>query len=305
VSSVALVLSKIPQNAELFMGQLLDRIHAMRSIWRAASVTGHLLLVVAALVAVLTATSHAAFPPLRVAMVALVAVLSAVTLFGRFPLGLGPVAGSVTARIVRMVGTALAGIGATGVVLGFAQGGSPSGRANSGVPQLTVVLAVYLAAFLAITTRDSGLPPRAMLMNVGLGLLAAALFAAAVPVLPPGLVFGLALLLIAAAAAGAAGLTRPAESRGHGALLATVTACQALFFAAAVLYQYGPDAWMPYAGPGPLTPQGQLEQNRAEAIDPYVGPLLLGAVAATILIAIVVTARLRARTEASTAVPVA
>lgn len=37
---------------------------------------------------------------------------------------------------------------------------------------------------------------------------------------------------------------------------------------------------MPYAGPGPLTPQGQLEQNRAEAIDPYVGLLFLGAVAA-------------------------
>lgn len=65
------------------------------------------------------ATAHAAYAPLRLALAALVAVLSAVTLFGRLPLGLGPVAGSVTARIVRMVGTTLAVVGAAGVVLGF------------------------------------------------------------------------------------------------------------------------------------------------------------------------------------------
>jgi len=277
----------------------------MRAVWRVVSVTGHLMLVVAAVVAVLAATSHVAYPPLRVALVTLVAVLSAVTLFGRFPLGLGPVAGSVTAWIVRMVGTMLAGIGAAGVVLGFAQGGSPAERASGGVPVYIVVLAVYLGAFLAVTRRDSGLPPRAMLIGVGLGLLAAALFAAAVPVLPPGLT-RLAFLLIAAAAAGAAWLTRPVESRFLGALLATVTACQALFFAAAVLYRYGPDGWMPYAGPGPLTPQAQVEQNRAEAIDPYVGLLLLGAVAATVLVGMALTARWRARTEAvSTPLPAA
>jgi hypothetical protein len=51
--------------------------------------------------------------------------------------------------------------------------------------------------------------------------------------------------------------------------------------------------------PWPLTPQGQLEQNRAEVIDRYVGPLLLGAVAATVLIGMAFAARLRARTEAT------
>jgi hypothetical protein len=277
----------------------------MRSFWRVAGLTGHLLLVVAAVVAVLVATSHSAYPPLRATLVALVVVLSAVSLFSRFPLGLGPVAGSVAAWIVRMVGTILAGIGAVGAVLGLAQGGSPSERASTGVPLYMVVLALYLGAFLAVTRRDSELPPRAMLMGTGLGLLAAALFAVAVPLLPPGLI-GLAFLLIAAAAVCAGWLTRPAEIGALAALLAIVTACQALFFAAAVLYQYGPDAWMPYAGPGPLTPQGQLEQNRAEAIDPYVGPLLLGAVAATVLIGVALAARLRAQTEAaSITVPLA
>jgi len=78
-----------------------------------------------------------------------------------------------------------------------------------------------------------------------------------------------------------------------------------VFFAAAVLYRYGPDAWMPFAGPGPLTPQAQLEQNRIEAIDPYVGVLLLGAIAAGVLVGIALTAKLRTRTGAApAAVPV-
>ncbi len=135
--------------------------------------------------------------------------------------------------------------------LGLAQGRSLSERASTGVPLYTVLLALYLAAFLAVTRHDVALPPRATLTSVGLGLLAAVLFAAAVPVLPPGLT-SLAFLLIGAAVVGAARLAGPAESRFLAGLLTTVTACQALFYAAAVLYQYGPDAWMPYAGPGPL-----------------------------------------------------
>jgi hypothetical protein len=276
----------------------------MATVRRVVSVAGHLLLVVAAVVAVGVATSHLAYPSLRHALVAMVVVLSAVSLSGRFPLGLGPVGKSVAARLVRMVGTVLAGVGAVGVALGLAQGGFPSDRASDGVRIYTVVLAVNLAAFLTVTGRGSGLLPRAMLSSVGLGLLAAALFAASVPVLPPGPI-GLAILLIAAAAIGAGRLARHAESRVLAGLFAAVTACQAVFFAAAVLYRYGPDAWMPFAGPGPLTPQAQLEQNRVEAIDPYVGLLLLGAIAAGVLVGIALTAKLRTRTGAApAAVPV-
>jgi hypothetical protein len=183
----------------------------MRSVRPVVSVAVHLLLVIAALGVVLVTTSDPAYPPLRVALVASVAVLAAVSLFGRFSLGLGPVGGSVAPRVVRMAGTGLAGAGAAGVVLGLAQGDSLSERAHSGVPVYTVVLALYLGAFLAVTRRDSGLPPRALVTGVGLGLLAAALFTAAVPVLPPGLI-RLAFLLIAAAAAGAGFLTRPAAA---------------------------------------------------------------------------------------------
>jgi hypothetical protein len=273
----------------------------MRSVWRAAGIGAHLLLIAAALVAVVVGTSHSAYLPLRVALIVLVAVLAAVTVFGRLPLGLGPAAGSVAAGVVRLVGIVLAGVSAVEVVLGLGQGSSSYQRAFSGVPLATVMLVVYLGAFLAVSRRDSEITPRAMLTAVGLGLLAAALYAGSVPVLPPGLVWWLAFLLIVAAAAGTARLNRPVEMALAAALLAIVTAGQALFLAANVLYQYGPDAWMPYAGPGPLTPQGQLEQNRAEAVDPYAALLFLGAVAAAVLVVRAVTAWVRTRGDAPVA----
>ena len=271
-------------------------VRRMRAVWRVAGIGIHLLLIAAALVAVVVWTSQLASPPaLRVAAVVLVAVLSMVTVFGRLQLGFGPAAGSAAAWIVRLVAVVLAGVGVAEMILGFVAGGSPSEQHSNGFPLAAVVLAVYLTAFLAVTRRDGGLPPRALLTGVGLGLLAAALFAGAVPLLWPELVFWLGLLLIAAAALGSGRLIRPAEVGVQAALLATLTACQALFFVAAVLYYYGPDAWMPYAGPGPLTLQGQLEQNRAEAIDPYAGLLLLDAVAATGLTVQAVNAYRRSR----------
>jgi hypothetical protein len=273
-------------------------VQRMRAVWRVTSFAVHLLLIAAALATAVLVTVHVDYRPLRVALVVMVAVLCAVTVLGRFSLGLGPMAGSVTAGIVRMIGIVLAGIGAAEVMLDLIQGGSPSQRAFSGVPLATIVLAVYLAAFLSVTRCEGGPSPQAMLTGVSLGLLAAALFAGAVPVLPPGLIRLLGLILIVAATVQAGQLYRPAEIGVTAALLALVTACQAVFFAAVVLYHYGPDAWMPYAGPGPLTVQGQLEQNRAESIDPYVGLLLLGAVAATILTIQAVTAWLRARNSA-------
>jgi hypothetical protein len=258
------------------------------------AVGAHLLLAVAAAAAVCIASAHFAYGPLRVALIALVVVLSAVMVAGRFPLALGPVAESATARIVRLIGTALAGIGAAGVVLGLAQGASLSERARSGVPIYTVVLAVYFAAFLAVTRRDGGLPPRAMSTSVGLGLLAAAVFAAAVPLLRSGIIW-LAYLLIAAAATAAGQLARPRRAALPSAVFTAAVAAQAVFFVAAALYRYGPAAWVPYAGPGPLTAQEQVAQNRAEAIDPYVGPLLLGAIAAALATGMALGARRRAR----------
>jgi hypothetical protein len=190
----------------------------------------------------------------------------------------------------------LAGVGAFGVVHGFGLGGPPSERASTGVPVYTVLLSLYFAAVLAATRRGSAVQPRVLLRSAGLGLVAAALWAAAVPVLPPGIVW-LGFLLVIAAGFGAALLARPIETGFVAGLVAVVIGAQVLVLAAAVMLHYGPDAWMAYAGPGPLTPQGQLEQNRAEAFDPYVGLAFLGALGAAALIGAAVTARLRERAE--------
>jgi hypothetical protein len=275
----------------------------MRAVWRVAGVAVHLLLIAAAMAAVVMGTSQVTYLPLRVALIVQVAVLALVTVYGRLPLALGPMAGSAAAGIVRIVGVLLAGAGVVEVVPDLARGDSPAERAFHGVPMSTVVLGIYLAAFLAVTRREGGLPPRALLTAVGFGLLPAALFAGAVPVLPPELVWWLGFLLIAAATVGTGWLIRPTETGVPAAVLALVTACQALFFAAVVLLHDGPDAWMPYAGPGPLTAQGQLDQNRAEAIDPYAGLFFLGLVAAVFLTVPAVTAWLRARKVATVMVP--
>ena len=54
--------------------------------------------------------------------------------------------------------------------------------------------------------------------------------------------------------------------------------------------------------PRPLTPQGQLDQNRAEAIDPYIFLLFLGLIAATVLVGMAMSAWWRrTRSEAAPA----
>jgi hypothetical protein len=274
----------------------------MKSLWRVADVAIHLLLFAAAVIAMLWITTRVGDLTTRVALLSLVGLLFAVTLFGWVPSGLGPVADAVAARIARLGGVVLAGSGAAIVADGLLHpAGSLFVRSARGVPSYAVGFAVYLAAFLLATRRNSGLPPRAVLISVGFGLVAAALFAAAVPTLPPVALL-LAYLLLAAAAGGAAWLTRPDESRIPVALLAIVTTSQAVFLVAAVLYHYGPDAWMPDAGRGPLTPQGQLDQNRAEAIDPYIFLLFLGLIAATVLVGMAISAWWRrTRSEAAPA----
>jgi hypothetical protein len=265
----------------------------MRTVRKVADVTAHLLLVAAALVAVVAVMSRPAYPPVRVADMVLILVLVTVWVLGRLPRALGPVAASLPAALVRLVAAALAAITAGEVLLGLMQGQPEPGRTVGAAAPATVVLAVCLAGYLAASRRGGELSSRAFSTSVGLGLLAAALFAGAVPVLPPELVWFTAFVLIVAAAVGSGRLIRPAETGVQAALLATVTACQAVFAAAVVLYHYGPDAWMPYAGPGPLTARAQIEQNRAEAIDPYVGLMFLGAVAAAFLTWRVVSGRLR------------
>jgi hypothetical protein len=271
----------------------------MRPLARVAGPAVHLLLIAAALVAVAT-TPVIASGPERRALIVMVAVLAVVSLLGLIPWALGPVAEPVAARAVRMLGTGLAAAGVVGVAHGLGLGGSVDERAHHGIPIYTVTFALYLAAFLAATRRGTELAPLTLLGSAVVGLVAAALWAFAVTVLPPGIML-VGMLLIAGAGGLAAVLARPVAGRFLAGLLAVVTGTQALVFTAAVMLHVGPDAWMPYAGPGPLTPEAQLEQNRAEAVDPYTGLLLLGALFGGLLVVSVLAARRRVRIEPAAA----
>ena len=70
-----------------------------------------------------------------------------------------------------------------------------------------------------------------------------------------------------------------------------------MFIVADIMFHLGPDSWLPDAGPGPLTPQARLEQNRVEAIDPYVSVMLVGALVAITLIVVALRRRAPAPTE--------
>ena len=261
---------------------------------RIVGVAGLVVLAVALAAAVVVGTAGTESPALRRALVVFSAVLLAVSVLARLPQVFGPLDRSWPAAAVRLLGTGLA------AALGFALGldGNPAERASTGVPIMTVVCAIYVVALYAATGRGSMLSPRLLLQAVGLAWTAVTLWAIVVVLAPPAASpMGDLLIVIASLAAGRLAMGR-GPLGGHqvaAGLLTAVMAALLMVPTADLMYRFGPDRWAPYAGPGPLTPQAQLEQNRAEAIDPYVGVLVLGAIAAIVLVMSVLVARGRAR----------
>jgi hypothetical protein len=272
-----------------------------RRLARIVSFAGHLGTGIAAVWAVVVVTDGVTYAPLRRAMIALSVVIAAVLLLGWAPRALGPVADEAAARVVRAMGFVLAVLAVWGVLVELWFNGDPSEvnpgvaeRASTGIPLLTVLFAIYLAAFLAVTRRGSGLRGATLMYSIAITLTAVVLWAGvAILISPASAPMGLAVM--AAAGVGAAKL---ASRRGDvppagalvGLLSATMTA-QVVVSVADVLFHLGPDAWIPDAGPGPLTPQARLEQNRVEAIDPYVSVLFFGALVAITLIVVTLAQR--------------
>jgi hypothetical protein len=244
--------------------------------------------------AVVAVTAGVSYPPLRRAMVVLAVVLALVSLLGRAPRVLGPVAEDAAARTVRAVGFVLAGLAVWGVVVEFWFNGDSTQvnpgvaeRANTGVPFLTVLFGLYLAAVLAATRRASPLGGRTLTDSVAIVLAAVVLWAGVAVLVPPA---GAAVALLVVVAAGIAAAVRANRRAGGprtallaGVLTAVITA-QVMISVADVMFHLGPDAWIADAGPGPLTPQDRLDQSRVEAIDPYVAVLFLGGMAAVVLL---------------------
>ena len=238
----------------------------------------------AVLVAVLlTARTH--YLPLRIGLIAMVAVLGIVVLVGdRAPLFAPPLTSARSCAAVRYGAVLALGWVTIGIVLSFRSGDGSADRASSGVPILTALIALYLIAFLSLTSRalaDSWV----LTCGIGLGIAAALLWLILALVQPPMPVTtssAFAVLSVAILTAAAAGTVRRAAALT--ALCAAVVGASSIVVLHLAAVTYGPGSWVP-PNSAALTPAGRLVQSRAEAGDTYIGLVLVGACAAIAILA--------------------
>ncbi|MBB4703743.1 hypothetical protein [Sphaerisporangium siamense] len=144
------------------------------------------LLTLGVVAAALVTTGGVAYGPLRDALVGLVMVLLALPWLGRLRGPLGPAARTGTSRVLRAGGCVLVGAAAVLVITEF--GAATAGaeeKAWVGLPILTCVLALYMTAFLAVTSTWSPAPARVLRIGGGCGAVAATAFTAPVLLWPP------------------------------------------------------------------------------------------------------------------------
>ena len=165
-----------------------------------------------------------------------------------------------------------------------------------------VALILYLATVLVVTAQRTAARPRTLhLMAV---VTVAGLAAWWVPMLLAASVRahpGWALLSVAGTIllglVIATALRWASGQAALAALAAGVAICLLIFLAAQSTYLLDPGL-VPDLGRVPgMTAAGEVEQNRAEAVDPYVAELLLGAVLGAALIAATAASRSVRRTE--------
>ncbi len=226
----------------------------------------------------LTARTH--FVPLRIGLIAMVAVLSIVALLGdRATLFAPPLTSARSCAAVRYGAVLALGWVTIGIVISFRSGAGSVDRASSGVPILTTLIALYLIAFLSLTSRalaDSWM----LTCGIGLGIAAALLWlilALVHPPMPATTSAAFAVLSVASLTAAAAGAVRRAAALT--ALCTAVVGALSIVVLHLAAVTYGPASWVP-PNSAALTPAARLVQSRAEAGDNYLGLLLVGALAA-------------------------
>jgi len=211
--------------------------------------------------------------PRRWGVVAFVAVLAVVAELGLVG-PLGPVGRGVSARVARAVGYLLVG------ALAVESAWSLAHKENSdltGVPVLAVMLAGYLVAVLAVTSRRSPATARTLAIGLTGGLMAGGGWTALAvldPPIPPSPV--LAIAFVAMGMAGAALLDRRDGGAARAALIAGTTGALLVINVVTVLSTFG-SAWLiPELVPAALTPADRLANSRIELVDPYMWVLLIG-----------------------------
>ncbi|HEX5205831.1 MAG TPA: hypothetical protein VFW27_38360 [Actinoplanes sp.] len=242
------------------------------AVWRRI---GYALLPAAVVAYVLLWSASIDWAPRRWGVVAFAAVLAVVAELGVVG-PLGPVARGGAARFTRACGYLLVGVLAVEVDFSIAH---KDNNDLAGVPVLSTVLAVYLAATLAVTRRRAEATSRSLLIGLAAGTTAAAAWVVAVvltPPIPPGPGFATAIVGAGMAAAVLLVPRRTPMTALRAALIAGTTAALLIFNAVVLLGSFGPAELIPSLAPHALTPADQLANSRIELVDPYLWLLLLG-----------------------------
>jgi MFS family permease len=230
----------------------------------------------------------------RIETILFVLTLGALACSGRRPGPLGPIADHPPARRSRAVGYVVLGSYIMPALASFAAA-APQ-RDQSGVWTLYVALTLYLATLLFVTAHRTAARPGTLRL---MALVAVAGLAAWwVPMLLEASVRAdptwAALSVAATIAAGlivATVLRWPYAQAALGALTAGVATCLLIFLVAQATYLLDPSL-VPDLGPvSGMTAAAEVEQSRAEAADPYVAELLVGAVLGAALIAAAAASR--------------
>ncbi len=237
----------------------------------------------------------------RLQTIVFVLALGVLAWSGRRSGPLGPIADHPPARRIRAAGYVVLGAYILLALASFAAA-SPQ-HDQSGVWMFYVALSLYLASVLSITAQRTAARPRTLhLMAV---ITVAGLAAWWVPMLLDASVRAhpsWALLSVVGTITLGLVISTALRWRSEQAALAApaagVAVCLLIFLAAQSTYVVDPRL-VPDLGHVPgMTAAGEVEQNRAEAVDPYVAELLLGAVLGAALVAATTTASRRVqRTE--------
>jgi hypothetical protein len=223
----------------------------------------------------------------RIETIVFVVVLAVLAWSGRRSGLLGPIAEDRLARRIRSGGYAVLG---TFIMLALASLPSSGNLEHKGgVWMFYLAVTLYLAAVLFVTAQRTAIRTRTL--QLAAALTVAGLTAWWVPMLlltsvrahSSWALLSIAVTVLLGLAIGTV-LRWPDHQVKLAALAAGVATCLLVFLAAKYTFLLFPQL-VPDVGfvPG-MTPTGHVDQNRAEAMDPYVAELFVGALLAALLI---------------------
>jgi hypothetical protein len=224
----------------------------------------------------------------RIQTIAFVVALGVLAWAGGRSGPLGPIAEDRLARRIRSGGYAVLGAYIMPALASIALASPQHDR--RGLWAYYLALTLYLATVLFATARHTAAPARCLRLISALTIAGSAawwvpmLLYATVRAHPSWALLSVAVTALLGLVV--ATVQRwPSRQAALAALASGVATCLLIFLAAQSTYLLDPQL-VPDLGHVPgMTATGQVAQNRAEAVDPYVAELLLGAVLGAVLIA--------------------